>query len=245
MQTNQQSEPQSQLCSHSSPISGDAGHTCISAWTARSCSSGTTSVHGTQLRHHLPLGSRAERCSPRSLGVLQSLAHNLRASTGGDSRTTTMHHVQVHHGHPCHASDGATAVPSRSSDQNIVSGGERVLRIAMGSNGRGAYHTARRPTHEDRGGCEELGGGQYLVQRRRNRTRQSTEATSKAEFGEHAASLDDLNPMTRPGMRLYELLHHLMDMSVWRLIDSTMRGERGRPTPLAESVRTLVYPRST
>ena len=52
----------------------------------------------------------------------------------------------------------------------------------------------------------------------------------------------NMNPMTQAGMRMYELMHQLMELSLWHLIDATMRAERGRPTPLAETVRSLAFP---
>ena len=45
----------------------------------------------------------------------------------------------------------------------------------------------------------------------------------------------NMNSMTQAGMRLYELLHQLMDLSIWHLIDSTMRAERGQGTAIGRS----------
>ena len=49
------------------------------------------------------------------------------------------------------------------------------------------------------------------------------------------------NSMTRSGMRLYELMHSLFDLSLWRLIDATTQGDRGKSTPLADIVRKKIY----
>ena len=51
-----------------------------------------------------------------------------------------------------------------------------------------------------------------------------------------------LNPVNHAGMKLWELLHRLENLSCWALIDSNMRRDRGKQSNLAKEIMKQVYP---
>ena len=51
-----------------------------------------------------------------------------------------------------------------------------------------------------------------------------------------------MSAMSDNGRMLYVHLRSLINCSCWQLLDATMRMERGKPEPLAENIRKIVYP---
>ena len=215
------------------------------AQSSRACSTGATPVHATLLRRDLSSWERPSKGDCPQLDPVQSgLEVYLSSGLVQGQRSTQSALVQDSDGQ--HYSQNQLPLSEHAACRgrpHLPHRQARVLRGRLECGGRGVAVQARRPSHALAPCDAHPRRDVYPLPCRLHREAQSSQAFERqaqsADRAPHASCAESNDTIRHEVVRV--VAQPLRSLSLWRLVDATVRGDRGKVSPLAAAVRAKVY----